>query len=395
MLALVNGSTAMPPAAPEDEEESLVVFAPVFRHVVVVSSMPPPHHDLTIDLLADTREKPFNTTARNLVLNDSVAMAETELARLKSRCPHHHIVLVETTPSSQCFLPSIPSLVDLSARTGISIIKAVPSNNNNNLMIPGLVMLLEDDLFATTITSSSSPAPLFISLSNQNPSSQSSSLSTSILPFLASLPSFVNVILSGVFSQPALAIDLLQSTPDNLLLLVDTKGPCGEFTLLNQTTPHANDQKVAEAVQKAISLNFAHRLVLGLDLVFAMQLRRFGGEGYCGALSFLARLTALGVSQHDINLLKAGNALRVLAYYTPPPPPPPPPIVLLPCAQCGKQLPVTYNGWFDFMDRKFCSSKCMREFKSAMAAAPPPPREDRRTGGAEAGGTWGITIGQT
>lgn len=140
----------------------------------------------------------------------------------------------------------------------------------------------------------------------------------------------------------------------NAFIVLDPKGHACDSEF--------EDQTMANQLWAVVQAN-PHRFVLGLDFKFAIQLRRFGGDGYFVAVqSFLRKLQRFGVTSEVIRQVARDNALRVLCYRRPPVQVAPLERQKWTCHTCHASK-LEGDEFFESHGKRFCSAKCMREFR--------------------------------
>lgn len=162
----------------------------------------------------------------------------------------------------------------------------------------------------------------------------------------------------------------------DIFFALEPSGDSIEFAF-SGTDPIPSDETIARFVEEETRRAplLAKRFVLGVNIKFGHQLRSLGGQGYSNlARTFLSRLERLSSSSSSpsnpsiASLIACVNAQRALEYWTPPPPPAPPPPQFWSCHACGAARRVEDRDFFELMGFKFCSSKCMQQFRKQREA---------------------------
>lgn len=332
-----------------DTIELVLVKARVFSTItpIVVSSI----EKLCLENLAAVRANPLQYV-RNLELCESVDTAETELKSLVN------CILVETTPQHQ----NVDWLIQLATRLkkqnttlllgGLpNTIAALPSGTQLGLIGEvELVGYCEQQINNVLAASAQAgDAPVLFSL---RPPSFDSVALNALLVRINQLSNTTFLIAGGVVQNLEFCSTVLSNS--NALIVLDPKGYACDSEF--------EDQAMANQIWAVMQAN-PHRFVLGLDFTFAIQLRRFGGDGYFVAVqSFLHKLQKLGVSSEVIRQVARDNALRVLCYRCPPVQVAPPERQKWTCHTCHTSK-LEGDEFFESHGKRFCSAKCMREFR--------------------------------
>jgi len=403
-------------------ERVLVVFAPVFRQAPPSTPMAT-LHELNLTNLAEAREQPFTTTSRNLSLSDSLDCAEYELDHCLQHTATSRLLIVDATPQ---LLAGPFRHVDLARRMSprLNVVRGSgwhPQQALGEFTVQssgqpvvaeapcGLVGEVYLEAFgdaertalshAVACSVQSGMAPLLLAVAPVGDANRQLTVALDALHALqAQSYPLSRVAISGLFSQPHhVAVNVLAFSRD-VLLIADVTGRT-PFTHAAQTEPHADDFAVAAVAAEALASGA--RLALGCNLVFATQLRKYGGFSLSAVFPLLRRVDELLVRARfaerraAMDALCSGNAVAWLAYWQPPAAAPVRAEPLLPCKQCGATRKASFN-WFDLGGHKFCSAACLRAWKAANA---PPTGGDggdgKRTGkdASRSVGVWGVQVG--
>jgi len=407
-------------------ERTLVVFASIFRQAPRSTPMAP-LHELNLTNLAETREHPFTTTSRNLSLSDSLDSAEFELdhcvRHAQTQCAASRVLVVDATPPLLAGGPF--GYVDLVKRMSprLDVVRGngwhpelhgaftvqssrVALGTEAPCGLVGEVYLeafgdAERAALSRAVACSvqGGMAPLLLAVAPVGDSERQLSVALDALRALQaqSFP-LSRVAISGLFSQPrAVAVNVLAFSRD-VLLVVDVTGGV-PFTHPAQTEPHADDFAVAAVAAEALATGA--RLAVGCNLVFATQLRKFGGSSLSTVFPLLRRVDELlaracfAERRAALDALCSGNAAAWLAYWQPPEAAPVRAETLIPCVQCGALRKVSFY-WFDLGGHKFCSATCLRTWKAANAPSVGDDGKRSGTGGGDASrsvGVWGVQVG--
>ncbi|WP_456694973.1 phosphotriesterase family protein [Aeromicrobium sp. P5_D10] len=92
------------------------------------------------------------------------------------------------------------------------------------------------------------------------------------------------------------------------------RGAFVQFDTIGRT--HLNpDERRAQILVQLLREGWGERILMSSDRCFRSDLKSFGGAGYGHVLtSFVPRLTALGVDEHEIDMLTRHNPVRALAW---------------------------------------------------------------------------------
>lgn len=361
-----------------DSVELVLVRCRVFHKSAVrpedVSDAP----TIALNNLGHVRSQP-HSCARNLELCDSVDAAETELAGLGNA------VLVETGNGAAALLEQLTARLARSNTT--LLLGRQPGAGAQQQQPVGLVGEIElsrgfplaQATAALELSRECGGAPVLFVATGGFDLQDLDALSE--LVAAAAVP----CMLAGVWHQPSLYHAAFAST--RFLVVVDPRG----YGLDSDLEDGQLAERCLPLLQQACS-----RLVLGVNFSHAVQLRRYGGDGYAHAVRrFVARLRALGASPSQLQCLCKTNALQALQYRQP--------VVVREvaptrapwlCETCGASR-LQGDEYFESHGKRFCRAKCMREFRLVHGA--PLGRDDGFGGGpakpsSTGTGNWGVSL---
>ncbi|KAH9256622.1 hypothetical protein BASA81_005126 [Batrachochytrium salamandrivorans] len=251
--------------------------------------------------LSHVRSQP-HSCARNLELCDSVDAAETELAGLGNA------ILVETGNGDALLLDQLAARL---ARSNTTLLLGRQPGAGGQQPV-GLVGEIElsggflpaQATAALDLSRECGGAPVLFAATRGFDLQDLRVLSELVVA--AAVPTTV-CMLAGIWHDPLLYQAAFVS--NNFLLVVDPRGYGLDSEL--------EDCQLAERCLPLLQQECA-RFVLGIHFSHAVQLRRYGGDGYLHtAKRFLSRLRMLGASPNELEGLCKTNALKALQYRQP------------------------------------------------------------------------------
>lgn len=335
--------------------------------------------NITLENLWEIRKHPLTSCLRNLLLCDSIDCAETELVSLHPGFEDSdYLLLVESTPKKNS--PQKQELLqELQER--IKNRKIFLMSCIQEIYVDEFIIDEVQKIVLQSVTENPS-RPIIIHFGS--PASDPLLL---LKKLESSQVDLSRVLVSGiVFSENFFERIFLET---RVTFILAPRGGSVVDIEMSDTYLDTFIAKFKDFLKKDIS-----RFVLGLDFLFAIQLKRFGGPGYSLIFEFLEKLTEkVSLTEKECSMLLKGNAIRLLSFepekkkeekcieefYT--------------CAYCGKQVLLKGDNFFESHNCKFCSAVCMRKFRETVTNQDSSNNGNRRrTENLSNTGSWSINV---
>lgn len=350
----------------------------------------PRHEPITLANLADVNESPYDFQ-QNLVLNTTVDGAETELSVLRCWKGESPKCLVFMNPSDENTIHELRARFDTSIAFGC--IGHSPSAAIlgpyvcNRLHLPEILQTISLEIKRTEENGRlNGPIPILLELPETVENCRD------VIERMCGDPVMNRkVFVNGASYNSAILNDVLRLT-DWIAIL--NPPPPVDLRMFSDSTIE-DIYQLARNVAHHMRNGQSERFVLGGKLVFATQLRRYGGRfiildsnsldinisnlghGYNWYIAFLNLLERLGCKSDQLDMIALGNALGSVSRIPKPPQRIQASDIKWRCGYCDK-LQSELIEPFESHGVKFCSARCMRNFRTKEVQQVPDPNNSRR-----------------